>query len=78
MQTSHINQSQDSVSPEYQFMYLKYQINCNTFSRKSTIVIPYRWTYTGYQSIKGVKYMMMEGDLTLGGEHKMQYTDDVL
>lgn len=24
------------------------------------------------------KYMVTEGDLTLGGEHIMQYTDDVL
>ena len=26
---------------------------------------------------KGVKYMVMEEDLTLGGKHTMQYTDDV-
>lgn len=26
---------------------------------------------------KRIKYMMMEGDLTLGSEHAMQYTDDV-
>ena len=26
------------------------------------------------KGVKGVKYMMMEGDLTLGGEH----TDDIL
>ena len=27
--------------------------------------------------VKGVKYVVTEGDLTLGGEHAMQYTDDV-
>lgn len=27
---------------------------------------------------KGVKYMVMEADLTLGGEHIVQYVDDVL
>ena len=26
---------------------------------------------------KGVKYMVMEGDLTWDGEHTIQYTDDV-
>ena len=26
---------------------------------------------------KGVKYMVMEGDLTLGGGHTMQHTGDV-
>ena len=26
---------------------------------------------------KGVKYMLAEDDLTLGGEHTMQYTDHV-
>ena len=25
-----------------------------------------------------VRYMVMEGDLTLGGKHTIQYTDDVL
>ena len=29
------------------------------------------------KSVKGVKYRVMKGDLTLGGEHIMQYTDDV-
>lgn len=27
---------------------------------------------------KGGKYTVTEGDETLGGEHRMQYTDDVL
>ena len=30
------------------------------------------------KKIKGVKYMGMEGDLTLGGEHTRKYADDVL
>ena len=29
------------------------------------------------QKVKMAKYMVMEGDLTLGGKHTMQYTDDV-
>lgn len=28
--------------------------------------------------VKGVKSMVTEGDWTLGGEHTMPYTDDVL
>ena len=41
--------------------------------------------YGGYQKarrwgrmkqMKGIKYMEMEGDQTLGGEYTMQYTDD--
>lgn len=28
--------------------------------------------------VKWVKHTVMEGDETLGGEHSMQYTDDVL
>ena len=28
--------------------------------------------------VKGIKHMVTEGDLTLGGEHTMQYGDDVL
>ena len=28
--------------------------------------------------VKGVKYMVTEDDLTLGGGHKMQYTDHEL
>lgn len=30
------------------------------------------------KSGKGIKYMVMEGDQTLSGEHTMHYTDDVL
>ena len=29
------------------------------------------------KSVKGVSYMVMEGDLTLGDEHTMQYTDGI-
>lgn len=32
----------------------------------------------GRQGSKGVKNMVAEGDLTLGGEHTMLYTDDVV
>ena len=32
----------------------------------------------GWDVVKGVKYMVTEGDVTLGGEHAMQHTDDVL
>ena len=28
--------------------------------------------------VTNVKYMVMEGDLTMGGEHTIRYTDDVL
>lgn len=28
--------------------------------------------------VKGVEYMETEGDVTLGGEHTMEYTDAVL
>lgn len=31
-----------------------------------------------YGRVGGVKYMIMEGDLTLGGEYIIQYTADVL
>ena len=43
--------------------------------------------FSGYQRergggkvirVKKVKYMMMDRNLTLGGEHTMQYTDDAL
>ena len=30
------------------------------------------------EGVKGVKYMVMEEDLALGGEHTMQCTDDIL
>ena len=30
------------------------------------------------KEINGVKYMVIEGDLTLGGEHSMEYINDVL
>ena len=30
------------------------------------------------EGVKGVKYMGMEEDLALGGEHTMQCTDDIL
>ena len=32
----------------------------------------------GLERVKRVKYMVTEGDLTLAGEHTMQWTDDVL
>lgn len=28
--------------------------------------------------VKGVNYMVMEGDKTLGDEHTMQYTNDII
>ena len=31
----------------------------------------------GWGVVKGVKYMVTEDDLTLGGRHTMQYTDHV-
>ena len=44
-----------------------------------------RQQYGGYQreggeeavKMKGIKHVVMEGDLALGGEHTMQHTDDV-
>ena len=45
----------------------------------------YRLQYGGYHEergkqkrLKGVKYMVIDGDLTLGEKHTMQYTNDVL
>ena len=47
----------------------------------------HRQQYSGYQGrrgwgeekrVKKVKYTVMEGDMTVGGEHTMQYTDDAL
>ena len=49
-----------------------------------TITHRYRHQYgnyqkeTGWGEVKGVKYIVMEADLTLHGKHTKQYTDDVL
>ena len=32
----------------------------------------------GMKRVKGVKYMVTEGDQTLGGENTMEYTDNIL
>lgn len=51
------------------------------FSKFSWFFSSHRSVYQLYQSMKGkkgIKFMVMEGDLTLSGEHTMSYTDDVL
>lgn len=40
--------------------------------------VPNMITFKVYQHLKRDNYIVMEGDLTLGVEHIMQHTDNVL
>lgn len=62
MQSSHINQTQDSISLEHQITYLKYHIDCNTFHRTTATVIPSGWTYVRNQ-FKKHKHFRVNLDL---------------
>ena len=50
--------------------------NKNSRTRTTVGWVPEGRALRGYSRVNRVKYMAMEEDLTFGGKHTIQYTDD--
>lgn len=76
------NKSDEKGQEPYDFIhmwYIKQKTTNKLIDTENSMVVTRGESGWGkIKRIKGIKYMMMKGDQTLGGEHTMVYTDNGL